>query len=67
MPETICNLKTWFPIGLSNNKISSLSEKILKECMPQAKVTIAEKYQGTRKKIQCELDLAGNPIMETKK
>ena len=66
LPETICNLKPWFPIGLSNNKISSLSEKILKMCMPQAKVTIAEKYHG-RKKIQCELDLVGNPIMETKK
>ncbi len=67
LPETICNLKTWFPIGLSNNKISSLSEKILKMCMPQAKVTIYAKYHGIRKKIQCELDLVGNPIMETKK
>ena len=67
LPETICNLKTWYPIGLSNNKIGSLSEKILKMCMPRSKVTIFEKYQGTRKKIQCELDLVGNPIMETKK
>ena len=66
LPETICNLKPWFPIGLSNNKISSLSEKILKMCMPRAKVTITEKYHG-RKKIQCELDLVGNPIMKTKK
>ena len=66
LPNTICNLKTWFPIGLSNNKISSLSEKILKMCMPRAKVTITEKYHG-RKKIQCELDLVGNPIMKTKK
>jgi len=67
LPETICNLKTLWPIGLSNNKISSLSENILKMCMPQAKVTIAAKYSGIRKKIQCELDLVGNPIMETKK
>ena len=29
LPDTICNLKTWYPIGLSNNKIGSLSEKIL--------------------------------------
>lgn len=66
LPETICNLKTWYPIGLTNNKIASLSEKILKMCMPQAKVTIYAKTHGIRKK-RCELDLVGNPIMETKK
>ena len=66
LPETICNLKTWYPIGLTNNKIGSLSEKILKMCMPQTKVTIYAKAHGIRKK-RCELDLVGNPIMETKK
>jgi len=66
LPETICNLKTWYPIGLTNNKIASLSEKILKMCMPQAKVTIYAKTHGIRKK-RCELDLVGNPIMEAKK
>ncbi|MEE9377043.1 MAG: leucine-rich repeat domain-containing protein [Candidatus Lokiarchaeia archaeon] len=67
LPETICNLKTWYPIGLSNNKIGSLSEKILKMCMPQAKVTKYARAHGIRKKIRCELDLVGNPIMEAKK
>jgi len=66
LPETICNLKTWYPIGLTNNKIGSLIEKILKMCMPQAKVTIYAKAHGIRK-IRCKLDLVGNPIMETKK
>ncbi len=65
LPETICNLKTWYPIGLSNNKIASLSEKILKMCMPPAKVSIYAKAHGIRKNL-CELDLVGNPIMETK-
>ena len=67
LPDRICNLKTWYPIGLSNNKIDSLSENILKMCMPQTKVSIYAKAHGIRKKIQCELDLVGNPIMETKK
>lgn len=66
LPETICNLKTWYPIGLSNNKIGSLSEKILKICMPQASVTKYAKAHGIRKKISCELDLVGNPIMKSK-
>jgi len=67
LPDTICNLKTWYPIGLSNNKIGSLSDNILKMCMPQTKVSIYAKAHGLRKKIRCELDLVGNPIMETKK
>ncbi len=67
LPDTICNLKTTYPIGLANNKIASLSEKILETCMPQVKVTKYAKVHGIRKKIQCELDLAGNPIMEAKK
>ena len=66
LPDTICNLKTWYPIGLSNNKIGSLSEKILKKCLPQGKVTKYAKVHGIRK-IRCELDLVGNPIMEPKK
>jgi len=66
LPETICNLKTWSPIGLSNNKIGSLSEKILKMCMPQASVSKYAKAHGIRKKIRCELDLVGNPIMKSK-
>jgi Leucine-rich repeat (LRR) protein len=49
LPDTICNLKTWAPIGLTNNKISSLSEKILKYYKAWA----------------LELDLVGNPIMDT--
>ncbi|GAH60358.1 unnamed protein product [marine sediment metagenome] len=49
MPDTICNLKTWAPIGLTNNKIGSLSEKILKY------------YKAW----VLELDLVGNPIMDT--
>ena len=66
LPETICNLKTWSPIGLSNNKIDSLSEKILKMCIPPAKVTKYARAHGIRKKISCELDLVGNPIMKSK-
>jgi len=52
LPDTICNLKTWHPIGLTNNKIGSLSEKILK-C-----------YSYDR---EYDLDLVGNPIMDTLK
>jgi Leucine-rich repeat (LRR) protein len=49
LPDSICNLKTWAPIGLTNNKIDSLSEKILKYY----------KYWVL------ELDLVGNPILDT--
>lgn len=49
LPDTICNLKTWAPIGLTNNKIGLLSEKILKY------------YKAW----MLELDLVGNPIMDT--
>ncbi|MFW9823886.1 MAG: leucine-rich repeat domain-containing protein [Candidatus Thorarchaeota archaeon] len=49
LPDTICNLKTWAPIGLTNNKISSFSEKILKY------------YKAWT----IELDLVGNPILDT--
>jgi hypothetical protein len=66
LPDTICNLKTWYPIGLSYNKIASLSEKILETCMPQVKVTKYARVHGIRKKISCELDLVGNPIMKSK-
>ncbi|MHA2474974.1 MAG: leucine-rich repeat domain-containing protein, partial [Promethearchaeota archaeon] len=49
LPDAICNLKTWAPIGLTNNKIDSLSEKIL------------EYYKAWA----LELDLVGNPILDT--
>ncbi|MHA2007379.1 MAG: leucine-rich repeat domain-containing protein [Promethearchaeota archaeon] len=52
LPDTICNLKTRSPIGLTNNKIGSLSEKILKY------------YSYNR---EYDLDLVGNPIMDTLK
>ncbi len=66
LPDTICNLRTWSPIGLSNNKIASLSEEILKTCMPQVKVSKYARVHGIRKRISCELDLVGNPIMKSK-
>ncbi|MHA2182868.1 MAG: leucine-rich repeat domain-containing protein, partial [Promethearchaeota archaeon] len=49
LPDTICNLNTNAPIGLTYNKIGSLSEKIL----------------NYYKAWILELDLVGNPILDT--